>query len=77
MVTLGAAGSRALGRNRTLLLPWGQRPLGKEVPLQANGMSPPLVRPKSDESSVLLLHRALGEEDTSRCVWYQGLALPA
>nr|XP_045372628.1 lysine-specific demethylase hairless isoform X2 [Camelus bactrianus] len=29
-------------------------------------LSPPLVRPKSDEGSVLLLHRALGDEDTSR-----------
>lgn len=28
-----------------------------------------LVRPKSSEGSVLLLHRALRDEDTSRCVW--------
>lgn len=31
-------------------------------------LSLPLVRPKSDEGSVFLLHRALGDEDTSRCV---------
>lgn len=31
-------------------------------------LSPPLARPKSDEGSVLLLHRALGDEDASRCV---------
>ncbi|XP_077008827.1 lysine-specific demethylase hairless isoform X2 [Tamandua tetradactyla] len=30
------------------------------------GFSGPEIRPKSDEGSVLLLHRALGEEDTSR-----------
>ena len=36
----------------------------------------PVVRPKSDEGSVLLLHRALGDEDTSRCVCHQGPALP-
>lgn len=39
-------------------------------------LSPPVVRPKSDEGSVLLLHRALGDEDTSRCVCHQGPALP-
>lgn len=37
----------------------------------------PLVRPKSAEGSVLLLHRSLGDEDISRCVWYRGLALPS
>ncbi|XP_045391273.1 lysine-specific demethylase hairless [Lemur catta] len=30
------------------------------------GFSRPEIRPKSDEGSVLLLHRALGDEDTSR-----------
>ncbi|XP_062941880.1 lysine-specific demethylase hairless isoform X1 [Cynocephalus volans] len=30
------------------------------------GFSHPEIRPKSDEGSVLLLHRALGDEDTSR-----------
>lgn len=35
-------------------------------------LCPRLVRPKSAESSVLLLHRSLGDEDISRCVWYMG-----
>lgn len=43
---------------------------------QANGvLSSHLVRPKSDEGSVLLLHRALGDEDISRCAGFQGPAL--
>ncbi|XP_032711759.1 lysine-specific demethylase hairless [Lontra canadensis] len=47
-------------------------PLGPPQPTSLHsttfweGFSRPEIRPKSDEGSVLLLHRALGDEDTSR-----------
>ncbi|XP_042790568.1 lysine-specific demethylase hairless isoform X3 [Panthera leo] len=47
-------------------------PLGPPQPISLHsatfweGFSRPEIRPKSDEGSVLLLHRALGDEDTSR-----------
>lgn len=73
-VTLGAAGSRAEGRNGNLAAT-GQSLRAKEVPPWAVAfLCPPLVRQKSTEGSVLLLHRALGDKDISRCVWYQGLS---
>ncbi|XP_032327080.1 lysine-specific demethylase hairless isoform X3 [Camelus ferus] len=57
----------ALGGQVQALTPLGPpQPAGLGSTTFWEGFSRPEVRPKSDEGSVLLLHRALGDEDTSR-----------
>ncbi|XP_037669283.1 lysine-specific demethylase hairless isoform X3 [Choloepus didactylus] len=62
MEALGALGGQV--QALTPLRP--PRPTGLDSTAFWEGFSRPETRPKSDEASVLLLHRALGEEDTSR-----------
>ncbi|XP_006156507.1 lysine-specific demethylase hairless [Tupaia chinensis] len=63
-------GPEALGtlRGRVQMLPSLGAPQSASLGSTAfwEGFSRPETRPKSDEGSVLLLHRALGEEDASR-----------
>lgn len=66
----GGSWKQGLGQKQDCVAALGTGPLGNALSV------PPLVRPKSSEGSVLLLHRALRDEDTSRCVWDQGLPLP-
>ncbi|XP_046303819.1 lysine-specific demethylase hairless isoform X3 [Marmota monax] len=62
---VGALG--ALGGQVQTLTPRGPpKPTSLDSTAFWEGFSQPEMRPKSDEGSVLLLHRALGDEDTSR-----------
>uniref|UniRef100_A0A8C0TJ49 Lysine-specific demethylase n=1 Tax=Canis lupus familiaris TaxID=9615 RepID=A0A8C0TJ49_CANLF len=57
----------ALGGQVQALTPLGPpQPTSLRSATFWEGFSRPEIRPKSDEGSVLLLHRALGDEDTSR-----------
>uniref|UniRef100_A0A8D2ATD1 Lysine-specific demethylase n=1 Tax=Sciurus vulgaris TaxID=55149 RepID=A0A8D2ATD1_SCIVU len=62
---MGALG--ALGGQVQALTPHGPpKPTSLDSTAFWEGFSQPEMRPKSDEGSVLLLHRALGDEDISR-----------
>ncbi|XP_012663153.1 lysine-specific demethylase hairless isoform X2 [Otolemur garnettii] len=63
----GAEALGALGGQVQALTPLGPpKPTSLGSKTFWEGFSQPEIRPKSDEGSVLLLHRALGDKDTSR-----------